>query len=137
METWIAECIRACEIGEFFERAREHRLVTDAVMGRAEGAAHWVIDKNRARRRYFAHDVVGGADHQCRNALAFDHMGDETDGLMAEGSIGHEQSEIDLGLLQVVGDGWSQRVFNPAMIAQAAHEGKVKRCQAADDASLL
>ncbi len=96
-------------------------------MGRAEGAAHRMIDKQRARRRDSAHDVVRRADHESRNSLAFDHMSDETDGLVAKGSIGHEQSDIDLSLLQVVGDRRRQLIFNLAVIAQTAHEGKVQR----------
>jgi hypothetical protein len=55
-----------------------------------------VIDEHRARRRNLTHDVEGGARHQRRNALIFDNMGNETDGLMAERSIGNEQCEIDL-----------------------------------------
>jgi hypothetical protein len=46
---------------------------------------------------------VDGADHQGRDALAFNHMRDETDGLMTEGSIGNQQRQIHLGLLQVTG----------------------------------
>jgi hypothetical protein len=30
---------------------------------------------------------VGRADDQCRNSARFDHMGNETDGLMTKGSI--------------------------------------------------
>ena len=71
-------------------------------MRRAECAAHRMIDKDSARRCDFAHDVERCANHHCWNALAFDDMGDETDGLMAEGSIGHEQREVDLDLLQFV-----------------------------------
>jgi hypothetical protein len=48
-----------------------------------------MIDKDCARRCDLAHDVMRRTDHQCRDALAFDDMGDETDGLMAEGSIGN------------------------------------------------
>jgi hypothetical protein len=33
--------------------------------------------------------------------MAFDDMGDETNGLMAEGSIRHEQGEVNVGLLQL------------------------------------
>jgi hypothetical protein len=58
-----------------------------------------MIDECRARRCDLAHDVMGGADHQRRNAVPFDDMGDETNGLMTERSVGHQQREIDLGLL--------------------------------------
>jgi hypothetical protein len=49
-------------------------------------------------------DIVRRADDQSRNALAFDHVGDETDGLMAKRSIGNEQSQVDPGLLQFSGE---------------------------------
>ena len=68
-------------------------------MRRAEGAADRMIDKDRPRRGDFAHDIVRGADHQSRNASGFDHVSDETDGLVAERSIGNEQSEVDFRLL--------------------------------------
>ena len=61
-----------------------------------------MIDEGRARRRDLAHDVVRRADHQCRDAAGFDHVGDETDGLMAERSVGNEQGEIDLRLAAVL-----------------------------------
>jgi len=87
------------KLGKLFQGAGEDRLVAGAIVGWAKGAAHRMIDEDRPRRGDYAHDVVGGADHQRRNALAFDDMGDETDGLMAERSVGHEQGEIDLCLL--------------------------------------
>ena len=52
-----------------------------------------MIDENGPRRRDLSHDVVNRADDQSRDAMAFDHMGDETDGLVAEGSIGNKQSQ--------------------------------------------
>lgn len=71
-----------------------------------------MIDERGARRWDFADDVMGGADHQCRNSTRFEHMGDETDGLMAEGSIGNQQGKINLRLVQIIGDGGRQFVFN-------------------------
>ena len=56
-----------------------------------------MIDKGGARRGDSAHDVVCGADHQRGDAAGFDHVSDETDGLMTEGSVRHKQREIDLG----------------------------------------
>jgi hypothetical protein len=38
------------------------------------------------------------ADHHRRNSRGFDHVSNETDGLVAKRSVGHEQREIDLGL---------------------------------------
>jgi hypothetical protein len=41
---------------------------------------------------------VRRADYQGRNSLALDHVSDETDGLVAEGSIRYEQHKIDFTL---------------------------------------
>ena len=60
-------------------------------MGRAEGTAHGVIDKDRPWRDDLADNIERCARQQSRNTLIFDHMRDETDGLVAEGSIGNEQ----------------------------------------------
>ena len=68
-------------------------------MGRPESAAHGVVDKERARRRDFAHDVKRRANNQRGNASAFDDMSDETDGLVTKRSIGDEEGEIDFGVL--------------------------------------
>lgn len=92
-------------------------------MGRTEGATHRMIDEGGARWRDFAHDVVDGADHQGRDALAFNHMRDETDGLMTEGSIGNQQRQIHLGLLQVKGEGRRELVFDLLVPPHTAHEG--------------
>lgn len=91
-------------------------------MRRTERAADWMIDKDRPRRRNFAHDIVRGPDHQCRNAAGFNDVSDETDGLVAERSIRNEQGEINFGLLQIIGDSGREFIFNFCRIAQAAHE---------------
>ena len=79
-------------MGEFRQlgkRFAQDDLITRTIVRQAEGAAHRMIDERGTRRRDFAHDVMGRADHQGWYALAFEDMGDETDGLVAEGSIGH------------------------------------------------
>lgn len=70
-----------------------------AIAGSAKRPPHRVIDKHRAWRGDFGHNVKGRADNQGRDAMAFDHVGDETDGLMAERSIRHEERNLDPGLL--------------------------------------
>ena len=65
-----------------------------------ESPADRMIDEGRPRRRDLSQDIVRRADDQSRNASTFDHVGDETDGLMAKRSIGNEQSQVDPGLLQ-------------------------------------
>jgi hypothetical protein len=57
-----------------------------------------MIDKSGAWRRNFAHNIVRRADHERRYAAAFNDVGDETDGLMAKGSIRHQQGEIDVSI---------------------------------------
>lgn len=67
--------------------------------GAAKGATDRMIDKNGAWRRDFRHNVEYRADDKSRDSKALDHVGDETDGLMAEGSIGDKQRKVNVGLL--------------------------------------
>jgi hypothetical protein len=91
----IADLSRRCELRQLAQRSRQDRLVTHAVARRTEGSADGMIDERCARRDDFAHDVMGGADDQRRNSPGFDDVSDETDGLVAEGSIRDEQGKID------------------------------------------
>jgi hypothetical protein len=72
-------------------------------VGWPEGTPHGMIHKNRARRGNLAHDVERRTGDESRNAPIFQNMGDETDGLMAEGSVGHEQRQIDGLLCELIG----------------------------------
>jgi len=76
--------------------------------------------------------IVRRADDQCRDSACFNHMRDDTDGLVAERSVGNQQGEIDFSSLQFSDKGGRQFVFNFSMFAQAAHERKVKRRERAD-----
>ena len=105
-------------------------------MRRAKRPAHRMIDEGRARRTNSAHDVMSCADDQSWNVPAFDHVSDETDGLMAEGSVGHEKGEIELGLLELGGQRGRKLVFDLAVRAHSAHERVVKRRQLADGSAL-
>ena len=128
----IADLAGAREMRRLGQRPAKNNFVALPIMGRPEGAADRMIDEGGARRCDPAHDVVRRADHHCRDSRGFDHMGDETDGLVAEGSIGHEQSEIDLGLLQIAGDGGGEIVFDFLRLSYAAHKRKMKRSDTAD-----
>jgi hypothetical protein len=132
----IADLTRAGELRQLGERFAQDNLITQAILRRPEGAAHRMIDERRARRRDFAHDVVGGADHQRRDAFGFEDVGDETDGLMTKGSVGNQQRKIDLSLLQVIGNRGRQITFDLLGPAHAAHKGKMKRCVCADGSVL-
>ena len=92
-------------------------------MGRAESASDGVVDKNRARRGDLAHDVECRANDQRGNALAFDNVSNETDRLVAKGSIGDEEGEIDFGLLHFLGESVAEIIFYLAVPPHAAHEG--------------
>lgn len=96
-------------------------------MRRAERPAHGVIDESAARRRDFRHDVERRADHERGNALGFDDMRDETDGLVAKRSIGHEQRHLHFGSLQIAGDGGCDFALDLLMAPEPAHERDVKR----------
>ena len=95
-------------------------------MRRAERPAHGVIDESAARRRDPRHDVERRADDKRGNALSLNDMRDETDGLVAERSIGNEQRHIHFGSLQIAGDGGSDFALDLLMAPEPAHERDVK-----------
>ena len=114
----------------------KNRLVALTIVRRTEGAADRMVDEGGARRGNLAHDVVGRADDQSRDSSGFDHMGDETDGLMTERSIRNQQGKIDLDFFQVMGHRGRQLLFNFCMFAQTAHERKVKWRERTNNAAL-
>ena len=57
--------------------------------------------------------------------MALDDMGDETDGLMAEWSIGNKQSQVNGDLFQFSGNRRGEFVFDLAMAADTAHKRNV------------
>ena len=117
---------------ELRQRALQHRALPRPLMRRPEGPADRMIDERGAGRDDFAHDVVRRPDHQRRNAACFDDVGDETDGLMTEGSVGDEESELDARSLELVRQRGSKIVFDLCMLAHPAHERIVKRCECGD-----
>jgi hypothetical protein len=65
--------------------------------------------------------------------MAFDNMGDETDGLMAEGSVRDEQCQINVGALQLSDYRRRELVLDFLMAPDAALKGNVKCGQASHD----
>jgi len=128
----IADLAGAREMRQLGQRPAKNNFVALPIMGRPEGAADRMINEGCARRCDPAHDVVRRADHHCRDSCSFDYMGDETDGLVAERSVGYEQGEIDLCLLQIAGDGGGEIVLNLFLPSNAAHKRKVKLGDVAD-----
>jgi len=94
----IANLAWAGELRQFSERFGQNGLVARPVVWRPEGAAYRMIYEGGPRRPDFGHNVMGRADNQRRSPACFENVGDETDGLMAERSIGNKQGDIDAGL---------------------------------------
>src|SRR5215831_4403294 len=65
--------------------------------------------------------------------MAFDDVSHETDGLMAEGSIGDKQSQINGGLLQLPSYRRGEFVLDLLMPPDTAHKRNVNRGQASHD----
>ncbi len=80
------------------QRSGKNGFIALPIVRWSKGAADRMIDERCARRCDPAHDVERRADHHGRNSCRFDHVGDETDGLMAEGSVRYEQRKIDFTL---------------------------------------
>ena len=107
-----------------------------AIVWRTERASHRMIDKGGARWGDSAHDIVCGADDQGDNAAGFDHVSDETYGLMTEGSVGNKQRKVDLSASQLFSERRCQFVFDSPVIADSAHERIMRRRKTADDSLL-
>ena len=60
----------------------------------AKGATHRMINKDGAGRADVGHDVEDCTDNKGWDSMALDDMRDETDGLVAERSVGDEQCQI-------------------------------------------
>lgn len=92
----IADLSRSREARQFAQRPRQDLASALPLTRSAERPADRMVDENRSRRSDSAHDVVRRSDDECGNAPTFDDVGDETDGLMAEGSIRDEKREVYL-----------------------------------------
>jgi len=136
LKSGIANLARTGEFGQLGQGFDKNGLVATPIVRRTEGAADGMVYEYGAWGFNLAHNVVGRADDQRWDAARFYHMGDETDGLMAEGSIGNQQREIDLSLFQVMGQCGRQILLDLLLPADAAHEGEMKWRDAVDTANL-
>ena len=89
LEVEVADLAGVRKFSQLNQRSCEYYLVSLTIMRRAEGTAHGMIDEHGARWRDFAHDIESGANHQRGDSMTFDDVGDETDGLVAKGSVRH------------------------------------------------
>lgn len=115
----------AAEVGYLSQRPGQDRFVARPVMERTESAPDRMIDKDGARRHDLTHHVEGGADDESRNATTLDDMCDETDGLMAKGSVGDEQGEVNLEFGQFPRHRRRELGLDFLWAAHAAHERQV------------
>lgn len=122
VKSWVADRTGFGEVRQLRQYPRQDCFVARTVMGCPEGTTDGVIDEHRARRRNLAHNVEGGAGHQRWNAVIFDNMGNETDGLMTKGSIGNKQCEVNFGVFQLPGDGRGKLGFDFFLTPDTAHD---------------
>ena len=86
----IADLSWCGEVWQLRDGGAENLLLSSTLLGTPKSSTHRMIDKNSARRRDMGHDVQSRSNNQRRNVMAFDDMGDETDGLMAERSVWYQ-----------------------------------------------
>ena len=96
----IADLVGPRKPGQFLQGRGKNGLIAVAVVRWPKGPSDGVVDEDGPRRLNVAHDVERRADHQGRYAVRFDDVGDETDGLVAERSIRHEQRQVHRGIFQ-------------------------------------
>lgn len=77
-----------------------------------KGAPDRMVDKNRAGRSHLGHDVQSGADHQRWNSGVFNHMCDETDGLMTKRSVRDQQGQVHTGFGELLRNRGCEFVFD-------------------------
>ena len=103
-------------------------------MGFTGRVSQRIIEK---RRPWWVHgpgDIQGAAHTQGRNASRFDVPGDQSDGLMADGSDRDEQHGIDVFSQEALEELRRQLLLDTPGRVDAAHEGIGVGCQSADDA---
>ncbi len=125
-EPRIADLARSSETRQLGENPREHGFCALAVVRRTKGAAHRVIDEDRSWWKDLAHNIDRRAGQQSGYPLSFEHVRNETDGLMTERSVGYEQREINFGSGQFTSDGGRKLAFNFLLAPDAAHDRDMK-----------
>ena len=84
--------------------------------------SQWIIEKRRAWRVHRPCNVEGAAHAQGRDAGGFDVPGEQSNGLMADGSHGHEQDGIDMVGQEALGESWGEFLTHAPRRVDAAHE---------------
>lgn len=76
------------------QRLGQNLLLQLRLMGFAGGVAEWEIQEGRPGWIDGSHDVVGRAHAQRRNAGLLGLPGDQSHGLMADGSARHQEGQV-------------------------------------------
>src|SRR5205085_8789758 len=103
----------------------------------AKGATGGEVDEDRARRGYLLQDVAHRADDERRDAARFDAVGEETDGLVAVRSVGHEQRQVGALAGQLRGQRGPQLLLDAPVVARRADEREALRRHCADHTAPL
>jgi len=93
----------------------------------------WIIEKRRAWRVHGPRNIEGAAHAQGRDAGRFDVPGEQSNGLMADGSHGHEQDGMDMFGQEALGESWCEFFTHAPRRVDAAHKGVGMGGQSADD----
>ena len=96
--------------------------------------SQWIVEK---RCPWWVHgpgDIQGAAHTQGCNASRLDMPGDQSDGLMADGSHRDEQHSIDVFSQETLEELWCQLLLDTPGRVDAAHAGIGVGCQSADHA---
>jgi hypothetical protein len=103
--------------------------VPQSVARTAKGATHRMINKDGAGRPDLSHDVEDCTDNKGWDSVTLDDMGDETDGLVAEGSVGDEQCQIHARFRESTCYSGRQLPLDRMVGAHGPHERDVNRRQ--------
>ena len=79
---------------QLMETSQQNGFIARPIHWRSKCPPDRMIDEDTSGRSNFAHDVESCADDQCRNPLGLYDVCNQTDGLVAERSIGYEQDEV-------------------------------------------
>lgn len=93
-----------------------------------------IVDKGRTRRLDRLTDGESSAQRGGGDSCFFEASCDQTDRLVADGSHGHQEGQIDCLREEVGGQSRRQLVAHAARRIDAAHKGQRLRCELADNA---
>ena len=103
-------------------------------MGLPCGMPERIIEERRARWMHGSGNVQGATHAQGCNTRCFDVPGDQSDGLMADGSYRDEQHSIDVLSQKMFQELRCQFFLDPPCRVNTTHKGIGVGCQGANDA---